>query len=305
MKVLIKIAVILVILVVILAVTKDFIIKGVIEKGVAFMTGLRLEIQSLNISILKTRVRIQGLIIYNPQGFEERIMLAMPEILIDYHLGDIIKGLIHLESVIIDLQAFNVVKNKDNILNLDSLKVVQEGKEKEKEKRDVVTKKKKGKAPRFQIDYLKLKLGTISFKNFTNQKRFPTSNDFVFNLDEEYTNITRPEIIIAIIVQKAILKASVAKLSGFDLDSIQGAVTAAVGDVQKFATEALGSAKALAGGAIDTVKKLPVSVDGVKSLGGGTAVSAKETAEEAVVALKDQASKLKGLAGKLKTSLTK
>ena len=72
--------------------TKNFILKVGIEQGVGLLTGLRLQMQSLSLSFLKTHLQIKELKIYNPRGFEQEIMLDMPEILVDYNLGDILTG---------------------------------------------------------------------------------------------------------------------------------------------------------------------------------------------------------------------
>jgi len=291
MKTVGKILIIIFIVLVVLAFTKDFFIQKAIEGGVSLVTGLRLTMKQLAINIPKTFIEIKELKIYNPSGFEEPVMLDMPEILVDYKLSDIFKGMLHLESLVINLKEFNVVKNSKGAVNLDSLKVAQEGEQKKKEKAEPKPKK-EGKSPAFQVDALELIVGTVTFKDYSKSAESPFVNVYDFNLNENYTDITNPQIIIAIIVQKALLKASLAQ---FDLGNIQNNLTSAVGNVSDLARGAVGSAQAAAGTALETAKEA-ASVEGIKSIGSSTA----DTAKDAVSALKAQGETLKGLTSKLK-----
>jgi len=230
MKKLMKIIVLLVIICVVLLLAKNIILKAAIENGVSLVTGLGLNMRTFKLGIMDTSLRIQELKIYNPKDYEEPVMLDMPEIFVDFNVTDIIKGTVHLESLIINLQKFNVVKNKDGDVNLNALKVVQEG-EKKEEKPKEEKPKKKGKAPQFQLDNLELILGSIAFIDYSGGRTQPSVNNFKFNISEKYHDISNPQVIMAIILQKAFLKASIAKISGFDLGGIQGAMNAQVGNL--------------------------------------------------------------------------
>jgi len=120
------------ILVILLALStvKDGIVKFAVERGTKAATGLNLTLGKLQIGLIKTLVNIQDLRIYNPRGFGEKIMLNMPEIYVNYDLPAVFKGKIHLNEVRINLSEFNVIKNAKGEVNLDSLKVVKDSKEK-------------------------------------------------------------------------------------------------------------------------------------------------------------------------------
>ncbi len=295
MKKLMKIVVILIIICVVLVLGRNVILKGAVENGVSLVTGLGLSMRTFRLGIIDSSLRIQELKIYNPKNYQEPIMLDMPEIFVDYNVGDIIKGKVHLESLVINLQKFNIVKNKDGELNLDSLKVVKEGKEKEK-KPAPEKPKKKGKAPKFQLDNLDLAVGTISFMDYSGGAE-PKVNDYKFNIKEQHKDISNPQVIMGIIIQKALLKASIAKISGFDLGGIQGAMNAQIGDLGDYGAKALEGAKELSGGVLEKVESLPESVEGVKDIGGKTVETAEEASKKAV-------SVLKGLGGKIKNPLS-
>ena len=299
MKLVKKIALILLIVIVVFFLTKNVVIKAVVETGVRLVTGLTLSMEKLDVGIISTKLHIQNLKILNPQSFEEKIMLDMPEILIDYALMDIITGTIHLETMIIHLKEFNVVKNKDGMVNLESLKMAKKEEEEKPTPEPEPTKpKKKGKAPEFLIDNFILRLGSISFMDYTGKQ--PKVNSFAFNLDEQYKDITRPQLIIGIIVQKALMKASMAKITGFKLNDIEGMLSGTLSGVQGLAVGTVGTAGKMAGKTIDSVKDLPGTVSNVAEVGEKTLGTTTEAAKETVSMLKDKAKNVKDLTGKLK-----
>ena len=68
-----------------------------IEKKVATETGLQLKIKSFNIDLVKSLVQVEGFRLFNPQGYQDSIMLDIPKILIDYSLPAVLEGRIHLK----------------------------------------------------------------------------------------------------------------------------------------------------------------------------------------------------------------
>ena len=119
MKKFIKITATILIVLVVLAFSKDMIIKTAVEKGVEVVTGLPLQMKGLTVGIIKTLVGIRDLKVLNPAGFKDRVMIDMPEIYVDYNLPDIIKGKIHLNDVRLNLKEFVVVKKKELKESLD------------------------------------------------------------------------------------------------------------------------------------------------------------------------------------------
>lgn len=280
-----KFIIILLVILFLVTIGKDMLIKKAVETGAQMVTGLRLDIRHFSLGLFSSHVSIKGLTLYNPSGYEERIMLDLPEVTVDYRLTSLFKGIIHIESFILNLRSFNVVKNKDGELNLNALKVVQKGKEKKEEpkKEKPEEPKEKAKAMKLQIDYLKIKFGTISFMDYS--KATPAIKNIKINIDEEHANISNPHVIIALILNKAFLKASVSGLTGFDLSGIKGSVSNVVGDVDKLASQTVESAKALAGDAAQTAKDMGKEAE---KIGSQAIDSAKETAG----ALKDTAKSL-------------
>lgn len=248
-----RIIVILVVIVGILVVGKNFLVKFAVEKGVYAATGLPLKMKKLNIGLITTNIGIQDLNLYNPKGFPKEVMFRAPEIFIDYNLGAMITGKIHLEDIRLDFDQFVIVKNKEGKTNLEALIP-----EKEKaEKREAEKKpKKKGKMPDIQIDHLSVKIGKIIYKDYSGGGE-PSVKEFKINLSQEYNDVTNKNMNwhILMITNKAIMKTTLSSLADFNMDIFKG-----VSGVSEKAVETLkGTAETLKG-TVETLKgklKLP------------------------------------------------
>ncbi|MFC1570657.1 hypothetical protein ACFL4E_02625 [Candidatus Omnitrophota bacterium] len=264
MKKIISIILIVVLAVIIvLAVGKNTVARVSIEKGVELVTGLPLKMKSLNIGIINTLIGIDDLKLYNPPGYKDKVMLDMPEIYVNYDLGAILGGKIHLEEVRIDLKEFVVVKNAAGEVNLNSLKTVQD--QKKTKEAAPAEPKKEGKAPEFQIDTLQLKIGKVVYKDYSGGKTTPTIKEFPINIDERFENINDPNKLVALILVKALMGTTVGRLTNIDLGGLKGQI----GDTLATAQEVTGKATEAA---VETTKK---AAEAAKK----TTDAAKDTAE--------------------------
>ncbi len=225
----ILIAVLAVVLVVSFA--KDAIIKVSVEKGVNVVTGLKLSIQSLRVGVINTLVGVKNLKLHNPAGYKDPVMLDMPEIYVDYDLAAILKGKVHLPEMRINMKEFYVIKNEKGELNLNSLNVVKDSAAAKKGAKPAEPKE-KGKAPEIQIDNLQLTIGKVIYKDYSAGGE-PKVQEFSVNLDEKYQNINDPAKLVSLIVVKALMNTSIAKLTNFDLGGLQGTIGDTLGSAQK------------------------------------------------------------------------
>ncbi|MBI4845110.1 MAG: hypothetical protein HY810_01315 [Candidatus Omnitrophica bacterium] len=208
-KILIGIFVFIAALVFILAVGKNIIIKKTVTSGVKVVTGLDMKIDKINVGVMNSLLNIEGLKLFNPEGFEDKLMVDLPEIFVDYDLEAFFKEkAVHLQEVRLNLNEFTVIKNKEGVLNLDSLKPVQSAK-KEQEEPNLAEEEPKQKQdmPKIKIDKLKLKIGKVITKDYS-AKGEPVINEFNINIDETFENITDPNEIVKIILKKVLPKLS-------------------------------------------------------------------------------------------------
>jgi uncharacterized protein involved in outer membrane biogenesis len=259
-----------------LSVAKNIIAKTAVSAGVKAMTGLKLSMDSMNVGIIRTLVGITGLKLHNPAGFPGKLMMDMPEIYVDYDLGAFLKKEVHLEEVRLDLKEFVVVKNRDGKLNLDALKVVKD--------------KKSGTAPKaattgaampgFAIDVLELKIGRVIYKDYS-QGTPPKVQSFNVNINERYENITNPYTFASLIIFKALMKTSIARLANFDLGPLQQGLGETLGEASRIAQE--------------TAAKALQATQGMTTTLQGSTQGAQQAAQDVTDAAKEAAETLKGL----------
>ena len=239
----------LIILVALLFVGKNLIAKTAVTSSVKVITGLQMDIDSMDVGISNTLVGINGMKLYNPAGYQERVMVDMPEIYVDYDLGSFLKRKAHLEEVRINLKALTVVKDKDGNLNIDSLKVVKEGKDDKKPEEKKKTEVK--------IDVLDLKIGKVAYKDYSISKE-PKTLEYNLNIHEKFYNITDLNEMGKLILVKALMDTNIAKLANFQLDSLKSEVSDTLKKVTDTGIRETGKIadKAVGGTVKDIQKKL-------------------------------------------------
>ncbi len=205
---------------------KNMIIKTSVTTGVRAVTGLKLSIRSMNVGVFKSLIGINELQLHNPQGFEDKLMVDLPEIYVDYNLGAIMGGKAHLEEVRLHLKEFIVVKNEAGELNLDSLRVVKEAEEVEEPKKSD-TGKEKTEMPDIQIDLLELKIDKVIYKDYS-KGTSPKVKEYNVNIDERYVDITDPQSLGRLIIVKALKNTTIARLANFDIGMLQKGLTETV-----------------------------------------------------------------------------
>jgi uncharacterized protein involved in outer membrane biogenesis len=250
MKKFLTILLVVVVVIVIVLFAKDLIIKTGVEKGVALVTGLKLNIGSLKVGILKPIIDIKDLNLFNPASFPDRTMVDMPEIYVNYDLPAIIGGKIHLPELRLALKEFIVVKNAQGELNLDALKTVQAQKEGKSP-----AEKGAGRAPAIKIDALMLSIGKVIYKDYSKGTP-PKVKEFNLNLNESYTNVDNPYSLASLIIVRALMYTSIAALTNFDLKGLQGTVGGVLGSAQKAVSTAASTAQEVGKQATDTIKGL-------------------------------------------------
>ncbi|HLF17933.1 MAG TPA: AsmA family protein [Candidatus Omnitrophota bacterium] len=236
----ILIAVVVIIAVVILA--KDFIIKIVAEQSVRAVTGLPLRIDNLRMGLTTSLIDIKGLRLYNPAGFEDKVMIKIPEIYVDYKLMSIFKGVIEVSDLRLHLEEFMVVKNKKGEVNIEQLKALQQqkaektGAPQEKAKQDI------------RINKLALKIDKIIYKDYSKEGE-PSVKEFKIGIDQTYEGIDNLNALVSLIVVRSLAQTTIANLTNVDISGLSNAVSGTL----KGATE---TTKKVIGETTDTTKKI-------------------------------------------------
>ncbi len=272
MKKLINLAIIVCVVLLVLSIAKNSIVKASMTTICKAATGLDLNIKSLNVGIMNTLVTVKGMQMQNPKTFVDRVMFDLPEIHIDYDLSDIIKGDIHLEEVRLNLAEFVIIKNADGELNLNALKPAgSDDKASEKTTTDTKTAEsgaKSSKLPAVRIDSLSLKIGKVIYKDYTKGSK-PSIKEFNVNINETHKNITNIEVLIPLLVTKALMNTTIASLANFNPVQILSDFDLGGVDLDKLGLNSLSSLSSKLGSeTIGTISKL---TDTLGSQGGKVA----------------------------------
>ncbi len=222
MKKLSRIGLIVLALTVLLIVGRNQVIKVAVEKGARIATGLDLEVKKFDIGLMSTHIGIKELSLLNPEGFPKEAMFYAPEIFVDYHLGDMLKGKVHLESVRLDFDKFVIVKNKEGLSNLEALKPKEDDMKASDQKKEDQVGKKKEKPPEIQIDRLSLKVGTLIYKDYS-KGREPEVKEFKVNISEEFKGVTNVQAVLGLIATKALAKTTLNTFADFGKDVFKDA----------------------------------------------------------------------------------
>ncbi|HOW42436.1 MAG TPA: AsmA family protein [Candidatus Omnitrophota bacterium] len=238
MKKLLKILGIVVLVIVLLIVGRNIIMNVAVSATVKAITGLTVHIKSMNIGLFKPELGINGLQLFNPASFPDKLMMDLPEAYVRYDLQAFSKGKVHLPEMRLNLKEFTVIKNAKGELNLDSLTAVQQQQTRKEEKPQP-----QAQMPAMQIDLLRLDIGTVVYKDYSRGGQ-PRVQTYAINIHETYKDITNPQAFVSLIVVKALGHTTIGKLADFDVKGLERGI----GSTLKSATKVVGTAAA------DTVK---------------------------------------------------
>lgn len=259
MKLIFKILVTLIVILTVLFLGRNIIVKSVMETSMEVIAGAEMRVHKVNIDPFKTQISLTGIQVFNPKGFNDDVMVDIPEIFVDYDFSALTKGVAGFDEIRFHLKEFNVVKNADDQINIKALKPLQEKEMKEdktQEEKPTEASKKQGQ-PEFLVKKFILRVDevnyiTINASNEENIQRFP------IKLKEEMSDIDNPDTLVRVITYKALLSTTIAQLSGFDLKGLGGVLKGKLGDtigsVSEVGGKTIEKATGLFKGITDTIK---------------------------------------------------
>ena len=184
LKVILIVLVVLVLVVFALLLARNVIAERAAKFFLENQTDLTMEVENLNIGFFLSTVDVQGLRVFNPEGFRDRVMIDLPRFSAEYNLFDILAGRMHFSSIVFHLNQFLLVKEKDGVSNIDSLKKFMETSGEERTRESVEAEEDLD----LHIERLHLRIGRVTIRDYTKGPR-PVADTNV-NLDQEFTDVT-------------------------------------------------------------------------------------------------------------------
>jgi len=246
---------VVVVLVLVLVLGRNVIVPIIADPVLKAMTGLTLEMEKFEIGIFSTRLDIQGLKIYNPNDYEDRVMVDLPRLYVDYDLSDIIGGTIHLTDVKFFLTEVVLVKRADGSSNLDGIMRLAEKKSEEPAVKEKPEGKSKKAPPEIVLDQVEIRIGKFVSKTY-NASGKADVKEIKINIDKRYEKKS-VQMIMADLSQYTFKVLAQMTLS-LGLGDISGMLTGTLGSVADLglgtARKGMETGKDVVGNATDVLK---------------------------------------------------
>ena len=294
MSKILKIVLIVFIILVTLGFLKNSIVRIAIETGVERATGLPLKIKNFDFGLLRTDIRIQGLQLSNPREYQDKVMVDISEIYVNYDLAALLQKKIHLKQLKLHLKELVVVRNKQGSINLNALKPIQN---RERTQAKASVKKSSGGNIAMEIDVLELHMEKAAYKDYSKGET-PFVREFNLDINERFEHIQDLHSLVRLLIVKSLANTSIATLSNLDIADLRGTVKDVLGSSTKIASDA-----ALVFAANQTIGERTESAyqavhtaeDAVRQSSGEAfkiADTAQETAKKTAEALKEKTQSL-------------
>ncbi len=178
---------------------KDQVIKAGISTVGSSIVGAPIHVGHFSLNFLTQKVRIGDLKVYNPPGYPDEPLINIPQIAVDFDTPAFFKGKLHFPLIVLNMKEMVLVRNKEGVLNVDSLKVVEQAKEKKDEQP-----KKSSKELAIQIDDLKLNVDRVILKDFSSGRSEPSILVYEIGMkNKEFKNIKSIQQLSVVVMSQA------------------------------------------------------------------------------------------------------
>ncbi len=218
MKKPLKILISVVVILFALGLAKNMLAQTILSGAISRAAHVPVQIGSVHLSFLSASIRVKNLRVYNPSGFQEKLMMDVPQIFIDFEPGALAQGQAHFKEVRLDLKEIIVVRDKQGRLNVDAAKPTEQQKRESKEKAKTAPGRK---APKLLIDKLYLSIGRVIYKDYSTGGE-PFTQTFDINIkDREYSNIDNPAAVVSLVMFEALTRTTLSRLANLDVNAFK------------------------------------------------------------------------------------
>ena len=218
MKPIVKTIVLIAVVLIVLSVVKNTVAQTVISGTLSRVAHVPVKIGSTRVGFLTSTIDIKKLRMYNPSGFQDKLMIDIPQIYIAFDPPALFKGQAHFKEVKLDLKEMVVVRNKEGKLNVDTVKPTSEQKKESKQEAKPEPGKK---APKLMIDKLSISIGRVTYKDYSAGGE-PQVQTFDINIqDREFNNIDNPATIVSLLMFEALTRTTLSSLANLDVNAFK------------------------------------------------------------------------------------
>lgn len=202
---------------------KDLLLKVALEQAVSRLTGFDTHVGSLRYDFPST-LRVEGVEIRNPRGFESKVFTQIPEIYISLVLPELLQGKgTHLPEVRLNIQEVHIEKNSQGISNVELLSSV--GGKSQQARPAKPAPQEKAESP-FLLERFELTLRKVSFEDrsgLIGKAPLPKRLAVDLNVDKQvFTDIRDPQTLVNLILFKILNSATFGRLLNLDPRKLVG-----------------------------------------------------------------------------------
>ena len=200
------IGIILLVAVVFYFVFEHIILVDFAKKMVKHTVDLKTHMNRVTLNPFKGRITIKGLKIYNPSGFKNKTLANVPTVVVNFNKKTFFEEGTFFDRVIIHLKELNIVRNKEDIVNLSKVKALTP---QEKSNND---------SP-FVVKSCIIEIEDVHYIDYTKNEE-GEKETFVIGEKEEYNKIRDPERIGRLVAFKIFFNSKLKNI-GVDIVKIQ------------------------------------------------------------------------------------
>ncbi|MBU0468117.1 MAG: hypothetical protein KKD07_07670 [Candidatus Omnitrophica bacterium] len=224
MKKPIKLIVILVVLIFTLGLLKNILAKAAVQVGAKAVLGVDSSIKKFSIGILNQSIDIREFKLSNPKGFDDDVLIDLPQATVKYDLLGLLKGKLHCQLVVLNLKEVVVIKNKEGLMNTDELTIAKQQKAQAEQppEEQKPQKQEKSKEMPMQLDKVVLTIGKVVYKDYS-KGGDPEIKIFDVGIkDKEYTDITSAQELASLIFAASLKSTAIKSAAMYGATAVLG-----------------------------------------------------------------------------------
>jgi hypothetical protein len=236
-KLLLRVLIVIIALGVIVFLARNVIARKSIEIATERITGFPLEVGSVNVGVFQSRVDARDIKLHNPDEFQDKLFVDMPQLSVDYQLPSMLSGVPHINEMLINIKQLVIVKNQKGESNAMKLKgVLSTGDSKAK----------------YRIGTLHLKVGTVIVKDYS--KGVPIERTLPANINITYNNITEATPITRLALMTVMSQVRLPEI-GVKPEDLRKGLESVAGTAREVVKDATKSINTASKGLLDTIKQ--------------------------------------------------
>jgi len=198
-KLLFRILLVLLMLMILSVLCRNFIARKAVEIGVTEVTGFPLKIGAVQVGLFSGQLAIHDLKLLNPPEFADSRFVDLPFFDLQYELGSLLRLAPHIKKIEVRINEVVIVKNEQGKTNANTIQdkvAPPSGNSSEPASKSAAPAKRLA----YQVDLLRVHIGTVVIKDYSKGQP-PTERKLTLNRDVTFENISESTSVSALVTK--------------------------------------------------------------------------------------------------------